>query len=35
LGDPTLVAALLDRLVYNAYKLHLQGEFIRKYPGAD
>ena len=32
IGDPTLADAILDRLVHNAYKLHLQGESMRKTP---
>ena len=28
--DPTLADAILDRLVYNAYKINLQGESMRK-----
>lgn len=30
LNDPTLADAILDRLVHNAYKLHLTGESVRK-----
>lgn len=30
IGDPTLADAILDRLVHNAYKLHLTGESMRK-----
>lgn len=30
LGDPTLADAILDRLVHNAYRLHLKGESLRK-----
>lgn len=30
LGDPTLADAILDRLVYNAYRLHLKGDSLRK-----
>jgi DNA replication protein DnaC len=30
LGDPTLADAILDRLVHNAHRLHLQGESQRK-----
>ncbi|RJX19279.1 MAG: hypothetical protein C4575_08885 [Desulforudis sp.] len=30
LADPTLADAILDRLVYNAYKLELRGESMRK-----
>ncbi len=30
IGDPTLADAILDRLVHNAYKLHLTGESLRK-----
>jgi DNA replication protein DnaC len=29
LGDPTLADAILDRLVHNAYRLHLKGESLR------
>jgi len=30
IGDPTLADAILDRLVHNAYKIHLTGESMRK-----
>ena len=30
IGDPTLADAILDRLVHNAYKIHLRGESMRK-----
>ena len=30
IGDPTLADAILDRLVHNAYKIHLKGESMRK-----
>ena len=30
IGDPTLADAILDRLVHSAYKIHLEGESIRK-----
>lgn len=30
LGDPTLAAAILDRLVHNSYRLNLTGESMRK-----
>lgn len=30
LGDPTLADAILDRLVHNAYRLHLKGDSLRK-----
>jgi DNA replication protein DnaC len=30
IGHPTLADALLDRLVHNAYRLHLTGESMRK-----
>ena len=30
IGDPTLADAILDRLVHNAYQLHLKGESMRK-----
>jgi DNA replication protein DnaC len=30
LGDPTLAAAILDRLLHNAYKIPLRGESMRK-----
>ena len=30
LADPTLADAILDQLVYNAYKLELRGESMRK-----
>lgn len=30
IGHPTLADAILDRLVHNAYKLHLSGESMRK-----
>ena len=29
-GDPALADAILDRLVHNAYKIHLRGESMRK-----
>ena len=29
-GDPTLADAILDRLVHNAYRLNLKGEWMRK-----
>jgi DNA replication protein DnaC len=32
IGHPTLADALLDRLVHNAYRLHLTGESMRKRP---
>ena len=28
--DPTIADAVLDRLVHNAYKIHLKGESMRK-----
>lgn len=31
IGDPTLADAILDRLVHNAYKIHLKGESMRKH----
>jgi len=31
IDDPTLVDAVLDRLVHNAYKIHLTGESMRKW----
>lgn len=31
IGDPTLADAILDRLVHNAYRLHLKGESMRKH----
>jgi len=30
IGDPTLADAILDRLIHNAYRLHLKGESMRK-----
>jgi DNA replication protein DnaC len=30
LGDPTLADAILDRLVHNAYRIHLKGNSMRK-----
>jgi DNA replication protein DnaC len=30
IGDPTLGDAILDRLVHNAYRIHLKGESMRK-----
>ncbi len=30
IGEPTFADAILDRIVHNAYRLHLQGESIRK-----
>lgn len=30
IGDPTLADAILDRLIHNAYKIHLKGESMRK-----
>jgi DNA replication protein DnaC len=30
LGDPTLADAILDRLIHNAYRIHLKGESLRK-----
>lgn len=30
IGDPTLADAILDRLVHNAYKLHMEGDSMRK-----
>ena len=30
IGEPTLADAILDRLVHNAYGLHLKGESMRK-----
>ena len=30
IGDPTLADSILDRLLHNAYRLELHGEFIRK-----
>jgi DNA replication protein DnaC len=30
IGDNTLADAILDRLVHNAYKINLRGEFMRK-----
>jgi DNA replication protein DnaC len=30
IGDPTLADAILDRLIHNAYKIHLEGESMRK-----
>lgn len=28
--DPTLADAILDRLIHNAYRIHLKGESLRK-----
>ena len=30
IGSPTLADAILDRLVHNAYRIHLKGESMRK-----
>jgi DNA replication protein DnaC len=30
IGDPTLADAILDRLVYNAHKIDLKGDSMRK-----
>ena len=30
IADPTLADAILDRLVHNAYRIHLKGESMRK-----
>jgi DNA replication protein DnaC len=30
IGDPTLADAILDRLIHNAFKIHLTGESMRK-----
>jgi DNA replication protein DnaC len=30
LGDPTLADAILDRLIHNAYRIHLKGESLLK-----
>jgi len=30
IGDPTLADAILDRLLHNAHKIHLEGESMRK-----
>jgi len=30
IDDPTLADAILDRLVHNAYKIHMTGESMRK-----
>ena len=30
IGDPTLADAILDRLIYNAHKINLKGESMRK-----
>ena len=30
LGDPTLADAILDRLIHNAYRIHLKGQSLRK-----
>jgi DNA replication protein DnaC len=33
IGDPTLADSILDRLVYNAYRIELNGESMRKKRG--
>ena len=33
IGDPTLADSILDRLVYNAHRLEIQGESLRKKRG--
>jgi DNA replication protein DnaC len=33
LGDPTLADAILDRIIYNAHKICLRGESMRKVKG--
>lgn len=35
IGDPTLADAILDRLLHNAHKIHLDGESMRKQAIAD
>ena len=35
IGDPTLADAILDRLLHNAHKIHLEGESMRKHAIAD
>jgi DNA replication protein DnaC len=35
IGDPTLADAILDRLLHNAHKIHLEGESMRKQRIAD
>ncbi|CAO0824282.1 hypothetical protein DFAR_560015 [Desulfarculales bacterium] len=30
ISNPTLADAILDRLIHNAYKINLKGEFMRK-----
>jgi DNA replication protein DnaC len=30
IGDPAITAALLDRIIHNAHRLHLRGESLRK-----
>jgi len=35
IGDPTLADAILDRLLHNAHKVHLEGESMRKRAAAD
>jgi len=34
IGEPTLADAILDRLVYNAYRIQLQGDSMRKHHSA-
>jgi DNA replication protein DnaC len=33
-GDPTLADAILDRVIYNAHRIELKGESLRKPPAA-
>ena len=30
IGNPTIADAILDRLIHNAYRINLKGEFMRK-----
>lgn len=30
IGEPTFAAAILDRIVHNAYRLELEGQSLRK-----
>lgn len=33
LYDPTLTDAICDRIIYNAYTIHIEGESMRKHKG--
>ena len=35
IGDPTLADAILDRIIHNAHRLQLRGEFLRKKAAPD